>query len=119
MKKLVILAALLATPALAQDITVEQLDAAKRAVMEKEAASRAANANAADVSAINVRVDLKVPNSGNGLIARPDRQQSTDVVIHPSDPEFDAVLAAAKAAYARKAGKAQEDLDAVGIERKR
>lgn len=111
MKKIALIALLVATPALAQDLTVEKLDAAKSAIVEKEAATAASIVAAEDVSVISVRVDVKAAEGERVEV-------QTDVVILPSDPEFATILEAAKAAYARRAAKADEALTATGVEAK-
>lgn len=112
MKYLALIVALVATPALAQDAYIEQLDAAKRAHIEKSAADAISGAENDQVSGINIRVDLKA----TGEPGRPGQAGvQSDVVISPGDPEFDAVLGAAKAAFARKSAKADEEMQSSGI----
>lgn len=91
--------------------TVEQLDKARGLVMEKQAADAVKGATAEGVEGINVRVDMKAPEGAERGPRRGGAQ--TDVVIKPGDPEFAAVLAAAKAAMARKATAVSTELEAV------
>lgn len=111
MKHFLFAIALIATPALAQDATLEKLDAAKRAYVEKTQAEAIAAAVDVDVEGINVRVDMK-SQEGDGP-GHPSVQQ--DVVIGPADPEFTTVLEAAKAAMARKATAAAQKLEESGV----
>ena len=105
----------ISTIAFAQDtMTTGDLDKARRAVIEKQGFDKLSIAEKADVDAINVRVDFKRldgerPIPGRGNLSR------IDVVLHPGDPGFDAVLAAAKAAATVQATKAQADLTATGV----
>lgn len=111
MKKIALIALLVATPALAQELDVDKLDAARKAAIEKSQAEKGAAVDAAAVDGVVLRFSMKQdPAQRRG---RPERDLS--VMIGANDPEFAAVLAAAKAAFARKAGKAASDLEATGV----
>ena len=111
---LVALFTLMGSIAMADDATIQKLDAAKRAYIEKSAAEAVAASVEGDVDGINVRIDMKAPEGQAGF-NRGRQGTSSDVVFKPGDPGFAEVLAAAKAAMSAKATKATQDLEASGV----
>lgn len=111
---LVALFTLMGSIAMADDATIQRLENAKRAYVEKSKAEAVATAPDGDVETINVRIDMKAPE-GQGGFNRGRQGTSSDVVFKPGDPGFAEVLAAAKAAMAAKASKATQDLESSGV----
>lgn len=96
----------------AQELQLSPQDLAQASLLmqKAEGADAAAAAQVADVDAIGIVLSVKGAQPGPG-----NRGAQAQTVLDPSDPEFQTVLDAVKAAAVRKAADATGKLKAMGL----